>query len=202
MTGEVERTRATYDAVSAEYHRRTQALWPALIPHLDRFAAALGPGARVVDVGCGPGRDTRALRERGLTVFGLDLSIGQLTVNGLSGAAVADMRTLPLKAGGVDGLWCQAAFLHVPRDDAPSTLTEFHRVLRPGGALFLCTAEGDKDGWETNRYGEQHPRWFVYHRDLALTAMLERSGFDVVSSSIEDTERRWVTVHAQRRGAA
>lgn len=199
MTGEVERTRATYDSVSAEYHQRTQSLWPALIPHLDRFAAGLGAGARVVDVGCGPGRDTRALRERGLTVFGFDLSIGQLTVDGLAGVAVADMRTLPINTGAVDGLWCQAAFLHVPRDDAPRTLVEFHRSLRPGGALFLCTAEGDKEGWETKRYGEDHPRWFVYHRAPALATMLERTGFDVVASTIEDTERRWVTTHARRR---
>jgi len=198
VTGEVERTRATYDAVSAEYHQRTQALWPALIPHLDWFAGDLPGGAWVVDVGCGPGRDTRALRERGLAVLGVDLSVGQLKVDGLSDAVVADMRTLPIKDGSVDGVWCQAAFLHVPRDDALNTLIEFRRALRRGGALFLCTAEGNKEGWETKRYGEEHPRWFVYHRTEALAAMLERSGFEVLSSTIEDTERRWVTTRARR----
>jgi hypothetical protein len=109
VTGEVERTRATYDAVSVGYHQRTQSLWPALIPHLDWFARGLGDDARVLDVGCGPGRDTRALRERGLAVLGLDLPTGQLKAGGLADVAVANMRSLPIKAGAAVPPGCPAS---------------------------------------------------------------------------------------------
>jgi len=199
VAGEVERTRDTYDAVSDEYHRRTADVWPALIPHLDWFAAATGPAARVADVGCGPGRDTLALRERRLTVLGIDLSLGQLRTGGLSDVVVADMRSLPIRSGGVDGVWCQAALLHVPRADVRLTLDEFRRALRPGGLLFLCTAEGDREGWETGTYGSEHPRWFVYHRQTDLVSRLERGGFDVLVASVEDADRKWVTIRAHRR---
>ena len=41
---------------------------------LDRFADSIGSSARICDVGCGPGHVTNYLRQRGVDVFGIDLS--------------------------------------------------------------------------------------------------------------------------------
>ena len=197
MSDYVERTRATYDAVSGLYQQRTASLWPELIVHLDWFSSVVGSSGRAVDVGCGPGRDTRALRDRGVAVVGLDLSLAQLKTGGLPEVCVADLRALPVRSDSVDGVWCQAAFLHVPREDVVPTLSEFRRVLHPGGWLYLCTTEGDGERWETERYGDDHPRWFVHHRRDALVLMLDRVGFEVISAEIETADRRWVSIRAR-----
>jgi hypothetical protein len=46
---------------------------------------------------------------------GLDLSAGQLCASRLSGTAQADMRALPLRSSGLDGIWCNAALRQLPR---------------------------------------------------------------------------------------
>ena len=46
----------------------------------------------------------------------------------------ADLRSVPLAAASLDGIWCCAAMLHVPEDQTMMVLNEFRRVLRPGGA--------------------------------------------------------------------
>ena len=102
-------------------------------------------------MGCGPGRDTQLLRAAGLRVAGFDLSAAQLRAGGLEGVAQADMRALPLADSTVDGVWCQAALLHLPRELAPAALAEFARVTRTGGALLLTVAEGDFEGYQSAR---------------------------------------------------
>jgi ubiquinone/menaquinone biosynthesis C-methylase UbiE len=142
------------------------------------------------------------LRDRGVTVFGLDLSFAQLKTGGLPGLAIADMRVLPLRSHALDGVWCQAAFLHVPREDALPTLREFRRVLRSGGSLYLCTTQGKGERWETERYGTQHPRWFVHHAIAELVRMLTSAGFEVLSAELETADRHWVSIRANAREEA
>ena len=123
----VRETRATYDRIATAYAERSGAPYPRLDPHVEWFAGALPARGRAADVGCGPGRDTRLLRAAGLRVAGFDLSAAQLRAGGLEGVAQADMRALPLADSTVDGVWCQAALLHLPRELAPAAA----RRVRP-----------------------------------------------------------------------
>ena len=149
MTDPVARTKATYDVLADEFARTNATPWPELNELMSAFLVRLPERARVLDAGCGPGRDTRSLRARGARVLGLDLSFGMLRSESLSGAAQADMRALPVADAAVDGVWCQAALLHIPRTEVPGVLAGFARVTRPGGALHLAVSEGDGEGWST-----------------------------------------------------
>jgi SAM-dependent methyltransferase len=188
--------RATYDEIAPAYRQRAGDVWDQLRVAVRTFTEALpvaggttaSPGAAgagaldgagwVADVGCGPGRDTALLRAAGLRVLGLDLSLGMLRTGGLPCVVQADMRALPLGNGVLSGVWCNAAFLHIPLASAPVVLAEFARVVRPGGALYLAVAEGDGERWEDTR-SEGRPRFFAYHRQPALARQVERAGFAV-----------------------
>jgi len=62
-TGPTQQTTQTYDQIAAQFAARN---WGAdLSEQLDRFCACLRPGAHVLDLGCGPGRDTLSLAARG-----------------------------------------------------------------------------------------------------------------------------------------
>ena len=173
-------TRASYDLLAPRYAevRRDRSV---VEPHLHRFASLLAPGSLVLDVGCGPGFDAAALRERGLRVIGLDRSSGMLH-SGLAewpGPRVqADMRALPIRSG-VGGLWVSASLLHLERDDVPGTLAGFRRVLAPGGWLYLSVKGGSGGGWDEKPYGVELPRWFTYWSGDELDAALERAAFEV-----------------------
>jgi SAM-dependent methyltransferase len=199
VTDPIAATRAAYDGIAAEYARQwsTPPAW--MNGELERLTGLLPAGARIADIGCGPGWHTQALRERGFAVTGFDLSHPMLTAAGVPGLVRADMRALPVAAGALDAVWCVAALLHVPRPEVPTVLVEFGRTLRSGGELLLSVAEGDGEGWDERAYGPSHRRWFVLHRYEALAGLLDAAGFDVVGHARESTHREWLRVHARRR---
>jgi malonyl-CoA O-methyltransferase len=106
--------------------------------------------ARVLDAGCGPGRDLRTLARRyaGAQVLGLDFSLAMLLAGrtphgwlaalfGLRGlrAVCADLAALPFAQESFDLVWSNLA-LHWMHEPAQG-LVEFRRVLRPGGLLMF-----------------------------------------------------------------
>jgi SAM-dependent methyltransferase len=198
----VAATRATYDVVAEEFRQRTWTPTFDLDAELDWLVDHLPPDGLVADVGCGPGRDTRLFRERGVKAIGVDLSMGMLRAAGLDGVAQGDMRALPIATAAVDGLWCNAALLHVPRPDVPGVLGELSRVVRDGGPLHLAVAEGDGDAWETGTYGGHRPRFFVHHRLDGLAPLLVEAGFSIVHVARYTVNRAWLRVRARKQAAA
>ena len=184
---ETTTTSAAYDQIAAEYAAR-----PDLDQVMDnvrrRFAARLEPGARVLDVGCGPAHDTAALRELGLSACGLDRSRGMLA-QARSRAVpllLGDMRRLPVGDGALDGLWVCASFLHIPRRDGPVVLRELHRALRLGGLLFVGVKQGDGERW-VEHAGQR--RFFSFYQQTELDRLLGSAGFAVAEGWTEPDPR-------------
>lgn len=200
---EVIATQAAYSSIATDYARKWHQPPPWMVDELDRLAGLLGQDARVADIGCGPGHHTRLLRDRGLRANGFDLSEEMLAACGTSGVVRADMLTLPLATGALDGIWCAAALLHVPRLSVPTALAEFARVLRSGGELALAVAEGDGERWETVPYDvagrDDLRRYYVLHRLDSLSAQLDAAGFDVYEHWRRVTHRQWLHIHARKR---
>ncbi len=111
----------------------------------------------------------------------------------------ADVRTLPLADGCLDGIWCQAALLHLTRGDVPTALAEFSRVTRPGGLLHLLVAEGENEGFEVAQmYGADRNRWFTYHRADILFGLLDDAGFTITETWRTSSNREWRGLRARR----
>jgi len=178
----VEITRATYDAIAAEYldHTRDRSV---MAPWLDRFSSLLPRGAAVLDLGGGPGFDASELRARGLGAVAVDLSLGMLRV-GLhlfpGPRAQCDMRRLPFRSSSVQGVWANASTLHLPKPELLSALRETRRVLESPGLLFISLKRGEGGEWESRRYAR--PRWFEYWSAGELDAALRAEGFSIEES--------------------
>jgi SAM-dependent methyltransferase len=123
----------------------------ALLSHLG--AAPL----RILDLGCGPGRDLRALRELGHEPVGLDGSARFVAMaRAHSGCEVLhqDFLALELPPQTFDGVFANASLFHVPSRELPRVLGELHAALRPAGALFCSNPRGEnQEGWRGQRYG-------------------------------------------------
>lgn len=200
-------TIATYDRVAAEFARRNFSHIHA--DHLERFARAIDGSApaerfRILDAGCGPGRDSKWFREHGFQVIGVDLSAGMLAEARRRVPDVefrqADLRSLDFPDGHFDGIWCCASLLHLPRHDVPVVLASFRRLL-DHGFLYVAVKAGQGEEVEERGYGAGNPRSFTYFTRHELELYVERAGFEVrqvwESDPTPTARNGWLQILAQ-----
>ncbi|AQA03552.1 hypothetical protein BVC93_15300 [Mycobacterium sp. MS1601] len=121
--------------------RRRRRVWADLVA-----ASGARPGDRVIDIGCGTGYFASALSSAvspGGAVVGIDPSptlvdyAGRANPGGCT-FAVAGAEDLPFADSSFDVAVSSLAFHHIPQRLWLWSMCEIHRVLRPGGLLFLA----------------------------------------------------------------
>jgi len=118
------------------------------------FLKEVGEGGRILDFGCGAGRDSRYFAERGYTVTAIDGSAQLCRIaSAYTGLAVQRMDFAEFEAEAqYDGIWACASLLHVKREDLGALLGRLERALTAGGVLYLSFKRGDSGGLRGGRY--------------------------------------------------
>ncbi|HWD02499.1 MAG TPA: class I SAM-dependent methyltransferase [Amycolatopsis sp.] len=156
----VAATRTAYDTVAVSYAEQLKDLlaespWERAMLHT--FRELVGPGGRVGDLGCGPGRITGYLAARGLDVFGVDLSPGMVEVARKTYPdltfEVGSLAALPLADSSLAGALAWYSLIHTPPDRIPALIAELARVLSPGARLLTGFQVGDGPKHITHGYG-------------------------------------------------
>ncbi|MFI4868681.1 MAG: class I SAM-dependent methyltransferase [Steroidobacterales bacterium] len=115
---------------------------------------------RILDFGCGPGRDLRAFAELGHVAIGLEGAAQFVTMaRADSGCEVwqQDFLRLDLPDAYFDGVYANASLFHVPSRELPRVLRQLRATLKPGGVLFSSNPRGgNEEGWNRGRYGAYH----------------------------------------------
>src|SRR4051812_9220307 len=165
------------------YEARAGSFWEGTKDHdvSQNLQALLGalpsrPGLRILDVGCGPGRDLIRLRDLGHNPVGLEGCAAFVKMaRANSGCEVLEQSffELSLPSGHFDGVFANASLFHVPRATLPRVVTELFEALRPGGALFCSNPRAmgaEREGWQGERYG-------TYLALESWSALFEAAGF-------------------------
>lgn len=189
-----------YDEHAAAYRDGSAPMTEELQGLVEAFAARLGPGAVVLEIGSGGGRDALALEAAGLWVRRTDITPGFVALLREAGhqADVLDPLHDDLGApASHDGVWANACLLHVDRSDLPTVLRRLAEATRPGGALHLSLKEGDGEAWSTHG-SVGAPRRFDYWREQPLREALEAAGWGVeaLARGVGRTGEMWLTVTA------
>jgi SAM-dependent methyltransferase len=167
----------------------------------DEFLAALPDGiGRVLDGGCGPGRDCLEFDRSGVSVVGLDLAMGLLRIARRSVSVplvCSDLRVLPFASNSFDGVWLCASLLHLSPVAVSIALREANRVLVPKGVLFASVVTGES-GWRPDPCGGR--RWFVASERLSFDSAVTASGLELIGRSgrESDSEGGWINILARK----
>lgn len=173
-----EITRATLE----HYQSSAEDFWQGTRDHdvsqnIDALLGELGgPGPhRILDLGCGPGRDLIAFCDLGHHPVGLDGAIAFVEM-ARSRARVEvyhqNFLALNLPPQHFDGVFANASLFHVPSSELARVLEELRTCLRPGGVLFASNPRGD------NHEGWSGPRYCVYHDLEQWRGFARGAGFE------------------------
>jgi len=111
----------------------------------ETFTRHLAPGARVLDAGCGSGRDVKAFQEMGYQVDAFDASPAMVELaREHIGLPVQLMTFADVDwKEEFDGIWCCASLLHVPAAELPGVMQRLADALKPGGVWYVSFKYGD-----------------------------------------------------------
>lgn len=172
--------RQLYDDEARDYAANTDSYadFPGLKEDVDAFVAQFAQSALILDLGSGPGRDSRYLAARGFSVVAADFSLEMLRIGRSAGVSQvqADMARLPFRSNTFAGAWVCASLLHLPSRNHDQALIELLRVLAPGGLVAVSMKAGEGEGWTEGR-SIRRPRWFTLVDPVEFVATLASRGF-------------------------
>jgi len=191
-TNAIEVTRQTYDLIASDYSSMIDELvsdsWIGEFEGklLDRFLLTtklLNPS--ILDIGCGNGKDTHYLRQKGAVLVGMDISSGMLrearkrVPEGIF--YQMDMRNLGFSAAVFDGVWANGCIYHVPKIDFAQVLKEVLRVLGPLGTFSFNFKVGIGERLEeTPGSFAGGPRFYAYYTIKQMASFLAQAGFEIL----------------------
>ncbi|NEU58919.1 class I SAM-dependent methyltransferase [Halorussus sp. MSC15.2] len=192
-----------YDQYAADFDADTglDALPETFRDLLDSFVESLD-GPAVLDAGCGPGRDVEYFLTRGLDPVGIDLARGMVEYareNRPGRYLQMDVRRLGFESDRFDGLWCPASLFFVPPEEMETALSEFVRVLRPGGVARVGFKLGDGPV-EVEKWDATTVEYHVSESEAR--GLLEAAGFRVESVSVDEVspERTFANFRCREAG--
>lgn len=173
-----------------------------------RFLRQLEPGKRVLDLGCGSGRDLNEFLEAGLDAWGVEPSgeMRELAVRNYPWCAgrVLEGRLPAIKLtpdlGPFDGIFCNAVFQHLADGEVIPAFSKIKELLSPGGLFFFSVPLKyplNKDGKDLEFDRTFHLRPRAFWVDLTV-----RYGYHILSEEIqEDTrpDRKWLSLTVQKK---
>ncbi len=165
----------------------------------DRFLKELPPKARILDLGCGSGRDTKTFLDLGYAVDAVDGSEELCKkASELTGIQVRHMYFQDLDADSVyDGIWASASILHLTKAELEPVLHKIAAALKPGGVLFTSFKYGDFEGIRGGRFysdftDESLKQFFRKVPELQIFSLWMNK------DSRPDREEHWVNILARR----
>lgn len=181
LTSEEQETLKTYNTLSREWDSAhdTPGFWKN---EMDVFQRHL-PSGKILEIGCGGGRDARDLLQRGYHYVGTDIAYGLIKV---AQQKFPDERffeqsvyALSFPAGTLfDGFWCSAVLLHLPKQRLDEALQSIRRWMKPGAIGFISIKEGESQRLEPWVAGQRNlGRLFIYYSQKEFSLVFQRNKF-------------------------
>jgi SAM-dependent methyltransferase len=169
--------------------------------HLDAFLDLLAPGAVILELGCGGGKDASHMRDRGFSVDPTDGTPSMvLKAQERFGLPARLMQFDELDAvEAYDAVWTHASLLHCPRADLPQVLAQIRRALRPGGWHYANYKLGNSESRDSfGRLYNFPERDWLYDRygDVGGWAIVDAKSY--IGGGFDKVQRNWIALTVRK----
>jgi len=196
LTQEEKITVGSYDRAADvwESNHSTPKFWGA---NFDKFHGLL-PTGRILEIGCGAGRDAQELIKMGYDYFGTDISEGLLNLarKNNPGSNFLQLNAYDLDfTEPFDGFWCAAMLIHIPKARVNEALQSIKRSMKPQAIGFIAVKEGDGEKMESRPDLHDGEFLYSYWHDEEYRRVLDQNGLEVVHHGYMPTSPRskWLT---------
>ncbi|WFO42788.1 class I SAM-dependent methyltransferase [Citrobacter braakii] len=164
------------------------------------FLRYIPEGGRILDAGCGSGRDSKAFLEKGYLVEAFDASSEMVSLASQhAGLHVKQMTFNDIEdVVHYDGIWCCASLLHVSAEELPGVMRKLARALKKTGTWYISFKYGEtervKDGRHFTDLTEQRLEKLI----SPLTDIVLVNSWKTIDKR-PDRDEKWLNALLQKR---
>jgi len=178
-----DKTTDAYNIIAEDYNKRNyNHFWPEEY----KFYKSIISGNKIIDLGCGTGRDAEVFVKDNFDYLGIDSSKEMLKIakERVAGGRfeLMDLRSIHLPLESFDGFWASASLLHFPKKEVPTILKSFHNLLKNNGVGFISLKEkrGMDEGVIKEEKCEGIERYFSFFTEEEMDNFLKNAGFSIL----------------------
>lgn len=178
-----EMTRNSYDTTAQEFSEKVAHLAP--LESIQNFISLLPAHPKIIDIGCGSGRDAGLFSEHGATVVGIDFSSNLIELAKvqapLAHFQVMDIEDLEFPPASFDGAWAACSLGHIAKREIPEVIKKINTLLKPGGYFQLALKKGVGESlMQDLRYEGNIKKFWSFFEEDEICNILEAAHFKIL----------------------
>jgi ubiquinone/menaquinone biosynthesis C-methylase UbiE len=197
-----EITRQSYQATASQFASNVAELAP--LGSIETFTKLLPPNPKIIDIGCGSGRDAKIFSSMGAQVLGIDycsslIDIAKKTAP-LSQFQLLDFETMELPDASFDGAWAACSLGHCAKKVFPDVLKKVHALLKEGGSFYLALKKGSGESLDEDlRYEGNIKKFWSFFEEDELINILQNAQFKILELDVVQKHHPYQTTHPALR---
>jgi len=180
-------TQQSYEVTAQEYTRNVAGLAP--IHSIEKFITLLPSKAKIIDIGCGSGRDAKIFSDKGIEVLGIDFCSNLIKIAKehapLAKFKLMDIENISLPDASFHGIWSACSLGHIAKNNLPTHLQKLHQLLIDKGYFYLALKKGQGEQLERDvRYKGNIQKFWSYYEEEELKNILLRASFKILDFAV------------------
>lgn len=183
LSAEEQVTLNTYNKIASAWSfTRRDDFWQDQYGKFQKYL----PSGKIIDLGCGSGRDSLWFLGNGYYYVGVDISKAMIKLASAKNPKALFLNQsfydLNFPPQSFDGFWSACSLLHIPKTKIKLILQKIKALLKPGGVGFIAIKAGVGEKMvEWQQSGQK--RHFVYYLQDEFAEILRGAGFKILEMS-------------------
>lgn len=172
---------SVYNQIAAMYDNEY-----GISSYIDDFLNLVNKNGRILDVGCGPGKDSHYIASKGFEVVGVDLSEEMIKIAKKNfpriDFRIMDMRELSFEPNSFDGIFVAFSFIHLPKKEVSGVLIKLYELLKGGGSIYIAVQEDEsKEIFLTEPLKSDEKIFLNLFSTEEIKFLIKRAGFSIIA---------------------